>query len=323
MKTKNNKTVEETPVKKIVPTKLSEEESKNLTPAQPSNAKPVLLNQKRTKMIADQENAESDKKESQIEVGGEERKIIKARRKFRDSELDGEPGKEESTREDVDLAPRGKFALKASFGGPTTEQEAKPAKPTFNFGDSLKAAAKGEEVKASTNIYDKLGNQVKIFANKNLFANPMVKQLPPVKALDKEEKSLFSKGPIMKTEKDEKRKSFVQANPLNSSDALRIKKSMSRCSESGEWGAGSDSPVLKSLFDVKGNSKFKNRSFKFDSKGKRINESSSSDEDSSSSSESSDEEEDKVKTGKGPFSNAVNPFQKKNNFNFTFKPAAN
>ena len=127
-------------------------------------------------MIADNDNSESvEKKESQIEVNGEERKIIKARRKFRDSQLDGETGKEESTRDDVDIAPRGKFVLKASFGGPTAEQISKPAQPSFNFSNSLKAAEKGEELKNSTNIYDKLGNQVKMFANKNLFANPMVK----------------------------------------------------------------------------------------------------------------------------------------------------
>ena len=170
---------------------------------------------------------------------------------------------------------------------------------SFNFANSVKAAEKGEELKASTNIYDKLGNQVKMFANKNLFSNPMVKELPPVKGLEDKDKSIFKKGPTMKTEQNDKRKSFVQANPLNSGDALRIKKDLSRQSEDGVWGAGSDSPVLKSLFDIKGNSKYKQDA-------RKSKQSSSG---SSSSDESSSEEEEKVKTSKkGLFSNAVNPF---------------
>ena len=145
-------------------------------------------------MIADQENAESKNK---LEANDGERKIIKARRKF--SQLSEEVGKEESTR-DADIAPRGKFVLKGSLGAPTTAQETKPAAFSFNFANSVKAAEKGEELKASTNIYDKLGNQVKMFANKNLFSNPMVKELPPVKGLEDKDKSIFKKGPTMKTE---------------------------------------------------------------------------------------------------------------------------
>ena len=61
----------------------------------------------------------------------------------------------------------------------------------------------------------------------------------------------------MKTDIDEKRKSYVQENPLNSGDALKIKKERSKQDSDGVWGGGQDSPTLKSLFDVKGNSKFK------------------------------------------------------------------
>ena len=133
-----------------------------------------------------------------------------------------DPEKEESTR-DADIAPRGKFVLNQSLGAPTSDKDVKPAPFSFNFANSVKAAEKGEELKYSTNIYDKLGNQVKMFANKNLFSNPMVKQLPPVKGLEVKEKTIFNKGPTMKTEANDKRKSFIQANPLNSEHALRMK----------------------------------------------------------------------------------------------------
>ena len=46
---------------------------------------------------------------------------------------------------------------------------------------------------------------------------------------------------------------LVQANPLNSSDALKMRKEMSQ-SDDGEQ---EEIPVVRSLFDVKGNSKFR------------------------------------------------------------------
>ena len=42
-------------------------------------------------------------------------------------------------------------------------------------------------------------------------------------------------------------------NPLNSCDALKLKKVLSSGSEEGR-----ETPIIKSLFDIKGNSKFKN-----------------------------------------------------------------
>ena len=115
-------------------------------------------------------------------------------------------------------------------------------------------ANEGKIFKADTDITKNLGHEAKMFANKNLFSNPMVKQLPPVKS---SAEPVFGQKPAMKTESEPgKRKSFVQTNPLNSTDALRVKKSMSTQNEDGTFG-GSDSPAVKSLFDVKGNSKFK------------------------------------------------------------------
>ena len=49
---------------------------------------------------------------------------------------------------------------------------------------------------------------------------------------------MFIKGPTMKTDIDEKRKSYVQENPLNSGDALKIKKERSKQDSDGVWGGG-------------------------------------------------------------------------------------
>lgn len=46
---------------------------------------------------------------------------------------------------------------------------------------------------------------------------------------------------------------LIQANPLNSTDALKMRKELSQGSNEGH-----ETPIIKSLFDVKGNSKFKN-----------------------------------------------------------------
>ena len=99
------------------------EERKGVLPSEtPKSKQPLLLNQKRTKMTVDNESNEKDvMKESQIEQTGE-RKIIKARRRFNDSELVGEAGKEESTRDDADTGARGKFVLKSSLSSnPTSD----------------------------------------------------------------------------------------------------------------------------------------------------------------------------------------------------------
>ena len=314
--TTNKKAVEASGVKKIVPEKVdviaANDEAKK--PNQPA-----LLNQKRTKMIAEQENAEV-KKESNEAENPFARKIIKARRRFNDSEIVGQNDKEESTRDDADVETRGKFVLKGSLGTTaTTDSDAKPEPPKFNFANSLKMAQEGKGFKADTDISKNLGHEAKMFANKNLFSNPMVKQLPPVKSSDE---PVFGQKPTMKRESEPgKRKSFVQTNPLNSTDALRVQKSMSRENADGTFG-GSDSPVVKSLFDVKGNSKYKaddskdqqKKSFLFDSKDKkRLSEMS----DVKGITIKAGAEE--VKSSSGPFAKPVNPFENKG-FKPEFKP---
>ena len=83
MKTANiNKGQELTSIKKIVPQLLTVNE-KNST-KKLNNL--VILNQKRTSVIADQLNDEYNKKESKIEVTEDGRNIIKARRRFRENE---------------------------------------------------------------------------------------------------------------------------------------------------------------------------------------------------------------------------------------------
>ena len=70
----------------------------------------------------------------------------------------------------------------------------------------------------------------------------------------------------MKTESlaDEEKKSFVQLNPLDSSKSLESKKRRSSKENSGQ-----DSPVLKSLFDVKENQQFKLQNSEKKSSGKK------------------------------------------------------
>ena len=101
---------------------------------------------------------------------------------------------------------------------------------------------------------------------------------------------------------------------------------MSRQSADGVWGGeGSESPVLKSLFDIKGNSKYKmgddekekKTTFMFGSKDmKRLSEMTA---DKGVVIKQGGEE---VKTSNGPFAKAVNPFEKKD-FNIQFKSDSN
>ena len=85
----------------------------------------------------------------------------------------------------------------------------------------------------------------------------------------------------MKTEKpDEEQKAYVQVNPLDSSKSLESKK------RSKKADSGKESPVLKSLFDVK-----ENQQYKQPSAGKCSSEK-------------------KQVSTDGPFKEPVNPFAK-------------
>lgn len=73
---------------------------------------------------------------------------------------------------------------------------------------------------------------------------------------------------------------MVQINPLNSADALKMAKELSQTSDEGR-----QTPIITSLFDVKGNSKFKNGS-----------KSETSDDPDSSGDDSSDDNEEEKKS---------------------------
>ena len=103
------------PLKKIVPEKVNElnQSQKASQGEECKGSNGLVLSQKRTKMIADKENsAEETKTESKISVDGEERKIIKAKRRFAGSE---EAGKDDTTHDENSEVKRGKFILKSSF----------------------------------------------------------------------------------------------------------------------------------------------------------------------------------------------------------------
>ena len=109
------------------------------------------------------------------------RKVVKARRRFPDCE--GVPN-EESTKEDVPSPEKPRFALNGSFDKPTQKKEenAENGQFVFNFQNSAKAAEKGEIEKKPAVFGKALGDQVKLFPQKNLFCNPMIKEIPAIKA---------------------------------------------------------------------------------------------------------------------------------------------
>ena len=173
-----------------------------------------------------------------------------------------------------------------------------------------------------------------MFTNKNLFVNPMVVSTkPPSKKLKtfSEHATHYKNDAIVLKKReslgkieegvneDAKKKPeipsipafkatgapLVQVNPLNSIQSLKIQKQMSLGEEEAE------TPMIESLFDVKGNSKFKN--------GKPVSEQSAD--------ESSDSE-DGEKVAAPVFKSAgdketkhawPNPFLKKNGTSEVFK----
>ena len=85
---------------------------------------------------------------------------------------------------------------------------------------------------------------------------------------------------------------LVTENPLNSNDALKMKKELSEASNDGD---AVEQPVYKSLFDIPGNSKFKGKPKKENAES---SSESSSSEKSSSDSKSSDSDEESKKSKK-------------------------
>ena len=76
--------------------------------------------------------------------------------------------------------------------------------------------------------------------------------IPCIQSNDKENASK-KRAQMLDDLRRASKKLLVQPNPLNSTDALKLK---SELSEDGD--KGRETPIVKSLFDIKGNSKFKN-----------------------------------------------------------------
>ena len=124
-------------LKKIVAEKVDLNQSQKASQGEggKSGKNSSVLNQKRTKSIAEKENINEENK-SQISVSGEERKIIKAKRRFAGSE---EAGKDETREDDSIEAPKGKFTLKSSFAevAGNSETQFTPIK-SFDFTKMVK-----------------------------------------------------------------------------------------------------------------------------------------------------------------------------------------
>ena len=98
-------------------------------------------------MIADKENSlEETKTESKISVDGEERQIIKAKRRFAGSE---EAGKDDTTHDENREAKKGKFTLKSSFAEVSGQSDTQFTPVKFDFTAAVKKNEAGEESKAS------------------------------------------------------------------------------------------------------------------------------------------------------------------------------
>ena len=78
---------------------------------------------------------------------------------------------------------------------------------------SVKAANDGQVDKKPVNFGQFLGDQVKLFPQKNLFCNPMVKEIPSIKPIEPTKTHL---QPRMKLEAEKKQGSLIQINPLSS-----------------------------------------------------------------------------------------------------------
>lgn len=237
---------------------------------------PVLLNQKR----ADTNIPQSEERE-------ENRKIVRATRRYTNNKSGGNAGnvadvQESKTRVDDDdddaengKLPKPKFTFGAQFKTikdvvKEEDEGAQKKSFTFNFGSQLPAK---EETKSMPFGVD-FNTEAKVFTNKNLFANPMItntklevgasksktrqskrlskmrlkkneasqsKAKPPLTITLSERKSLKQQSAVEPSEKDlqsqiqslnDTSKRFkavplVQANPLNSCDALKMRKELS------------------------------------------------------------------------------------------------
>jgi hypothetical protein len=167
----------------------------------------------------------------------EERKIVVAKRRWNNKENEDDTEKEDPEK-------RGKFQLKGSFDIAAVTSN----RPAFDFAKAIQNFPKKqpEEVKAiqaATSIQADLEKEQKIFVNKNLFCNPTIRPLPSITKRQSE-----AEKPTPKVE--DERPEFVKENFLSSSKALKFKDEVNKPPRN-------DSPIVKSLFDFKGNEIYK------------------------------------------------------------------
>ena len=163
-------------------------------------------------MIADKENSlEETKTESKISLDGEERKIIKAKRRFAGNQ---EAGNNDASHDENNEEKKGKFALKSSFAEVSGYSDTQFSPVKFDFTAAAKKSETGEESKVPDDPAAK--------RNSNPFGSSAASIPATFKGFGLKPSATFPKGPTMKVEgtDDEQRKGFVQANPLDSKKAL-------------------------------------------------------------------------------------------------------
>jgi hypothetical protein len=162
----------------------------------------------------------------------EEKVILTAKRRFgkenQESSQDDEPEK------------RGKFTLQGSFQPVATSE-----KPSFDFAKAFKQLQLNKPEQPASEPAKtadlNLSKEKKVFVNKNLFSNPTIRPLPPVRNLDNDR-------PTPKLESEEP--PLIKENFLSSSKALKYKDEVANPPRL-------ESPIVKSLFDFKGNEVYK------------------------------------------------------------------
>ena len=208
---------------------------------------------------------------------------------------------------ECDEVPKPKFVFGQNLSGisddnqaKSTEETKKDANKPFSFNFKFMTQTPFEKVPFGK-VFQ---TEAKMFANKNLFANPMIKptEVPSkrraamIKTFDNESNPSKARPPLVlsknkqQPESDKPSSAFkamplVQANPLNSSDALKMRKEMSQSEDKADQLKKEEAPIVHSLFDVKGNSKFR--------KNDKKKEDDLLGKSSSSEKESEEEEEEK------------------------------
>ncbi len=117
------------------------------------------------------------------------------------------------------------------------------APPVFDFAKALKDLCLNKAEPAVTTPSEeknaRLSKEKKVFVNKNLFSNPTIRPLPPIRSDEDRPTPKLSEEPTL-----------VRQNFLSSSKALKYKDEVAHPPRI-------ESPIVKSLFDFKDNQIYK------------------------------------------------------------------